>query len=198
MALSVFLSNAFKFDPRGGEVAMAVDATGASSLASPIAHFGKIRVSIWIGVNALLFIACFVGILVPPHSMTFWTHLWSRDGLLNPWAVAVVTFAAPLLVVVVGVMLKQLFFRQSWAIWLENDRLLFLNFYGAVRFSALTLTDIERFSIGSKRVFQPTGIIAHLKNGYQAYIPTILLHESRERIFSDLSQLLRSSIPAHS
>jgi hypothetical protein len=154
-----------------------------------IARFSTSRVSIWIALNLALFILAFAGVARHPAGISLQDHLLSGNGLYDPLAILALV-AIPLLAIVISAMLRQMIFRDRTAIWIAKDDLFFLNFYGAVTFSSLPLKNVDHFAIGSKRLFQPTGIIAHLRDGTRQYVPTILLSEPRRSIMVQLTTAL--------
>jgi hypothetical protein len=157
-----------------------------------LARFSIIRVLIWALINLAIFIPCCIFIFVPSAGQSVTDHLLSEKGLWNPLAIATL-FMVPLLLSVLYSMFRQIVLYDRKAIWIRGEKLYFLNFYGATQFSSLLISDIDSLSVGSKRYYQPRGIVANLKSGYRQYIPTILLADKRTDVFQRLGNALVTS-----
>jgi hypothetical protein len=144
---------------------------------------------LWVAALIGIWIVAGVGVLRHGPEVSLQDHLLSTEGLFAPLTFAGVLMS-PLLIALLGVTLRQVFFRNRLAIWIADGNLNFLNFYGAVTFSKLPVGQIDHFYIGSIRLFQFTGIIAHMKDGGQRYIPTILLSDGKKLVLSRLTDAL--------
>ena len=102
------------------------------------------------------------------------------------------SFLAPFLLYQQIMILRQLIFRGAAAVWLESDKVHFLDFYWSFTFSAVSLVDIQRVAIAPERLFRSAAITLHLKGGAQKSLPTALLLESKAEVLARLSRLVHS------
>jgi hypothetical protein len=145
------------------------------------------RYSAWKGYSyaaglLLAYILAGVLFLSHPTGTTWWGYAEARG---RPFHLLIVLFIAlPLALLTQIVMLVQLLFHRRRAVWVEGQKLIFLNGYGFFPVKQ-TWSAIASLSVGDIGYFR-RGVLATLKNGSKLSIPTWLLEDSPETVLERL------------
>ena len=88
------------------------------------------------------------------------------------------------------IQLKLLTFARGAAVLVIDGVLVYTNFNRSFFFRRTNLREIDSFSIAPQRMFRPSAVAIHFRDGRRDYIPTIFLTESPEAILPRLSVVL--------
>lgn len=147
---------------------------------APIARFSVIPALLQ---TAFLLFFCWSEwfFLNPPAGHNFMGYEWIRRDWWEPMPLLGLLLV-PFCLLQASQIIRQLAFRRSAGVWIENGDLHFLNFYGAITFSRVPLADIDKCEVVPPVAFRSASVRLYLKNGKTRNIPGLLLSESAETI----------------
>lgn len=153
-----------------------------------IAHFSKWKAPAYVlGSIAGCAIIFFI-FLNHPDKISLRDYM----AMKGDYAFSIVGFLAGVYVVLLQVtILKQIIFGKRTAIWIESNQVFFLDTYGHVLFSKLSLDEIQTISRGKLGSLRKNGLIADMGDGSKRAIPTWLLAEPLEAVEARLKEAVR-------
>jgi len=99
-------------------------------------------------------------------------------------------FLSLLCVVFILIQLRLLTFARGAAALVTDGALVYTNFNRSFFFCRTNLREIDSFSIAPQRIFRPSTVAIHFRDGRKDYIPTIFLTETPQEILPRLSAAL--------
>ena len=91
-------------------------------------------------------------------------------------------------------MLCWLVFRGGKAIWSENDRLIFLDWYWGFWFEKIPRAEVASVGPGTIGLMKMNALVIKLKSGRQRSLPTVVLSESIETVLPRLEGMTQARV----